>query len=230
MAIFAIGDLHLSHGRDKPMDIFGPDWANHTEKIREGWESVVGDDDLVIIPGDISWAMQLTEALPDLQWLAALKGTKLLVRGNHDYWWSSIGKVRSMLPPSIHALQNDHFAWGKWTICGTRGWLCPGEEGFDNEKDQKLYLREVQRLQFSLESTGGRQDLKIIAALHFPPFNRKGQPSAFTALLEQFAVRICVYGHIHDQGREYIFQGRRNGVDYRFVASDGVDFTPLKLA
>ncbi len=229
MSIFAIADLHLSHKQDKPMDVFGDGWDNHPEKLKENWNSLIREDDLVIVAGDISWAMRLEEALPDLHWLGALMGSKLLIRGNHDYWWSSIGKVRSNLPASIYALQNDYFEWGEYVICGTRGWNCPGDQGFDNEEDQKIYLREVQRLQLSLESgkrTGGE---RIIAALHFPPFNRKNEPSAFTSLLEEYGVEICIFGHIHDQGRDYIFQGQRNGVCYKFVAADGLDFKPLRL-
>ncbi len=229
MAIFALGDLHLSHEQDKPMDVFGPGWENHTKKIKENWNRLVGGDDLVIVPGDISWAMRLAEALPDLEWLSNLNGTKLLVRGNHDYWWSSIGKVRSRLPPSVHALQNDHFTWEEFAITGTRGWICPGEDGFDNEHDQKIYLREIQRLQLSLESARSDSFQELIAALHFPPFNRMGQPSAFTDLLEEYRVRICVFGHIHDEGRNSIFQGSKNGVEYRFVAADGNNFSPVRL-
>ncbi len=229
MAIYALGDLHLSHEQDKPMDIFGPEWENHTRKIKKNWDRLVGEGDLVIVPGDISWAMRLPEALPDLEWLSGLRGTKLLIRGNHDYWWSSIGKVRSRLPASVFALQNDHFAWEGWAICGTRGWICPGEEGFDNDQDQKIYLREVQRLQMSLESARKKSYQNLICALHFPPFNRKGQQSAFTALLEEYGVRICVFGHIHDEGRDYIYQGLRNGVEYRFVAADGNNFAPVLL-
>jgi len=229
MAVHAIGDLHLSHDREKPMDIFGPDWENHTEKIRTNWDKTVGDEDLVIVTGDISWAMHLRDAVPDLQWLAALKGTKLLIRGNHDYWWSSISKVRAHLPSSVFALQNDHFSWNSLAVCGTRGWLCPGEDGFDNDHDQKIYNREVQRLRLSLESAHRRGFTAIVAALHFPPFNRQAQPSAFTELLEQYAVKCCLFGHIHDEGRAQIFQGEWNGVDYRFVAADGIGFTPFKL-
>jgi len=229
MTIFAIGDLHLSHHRDKPMDIFGGDWVNHTARISDNWNRVVGAEDLVIVAGDISWAMHLSEALVDLKWLAELNGSKLLVRGNHDYWWSSISRVRALLPETVYALQNDHFAWDDYLVCGTRGWLCPGEEGFDDEHDQKIFQREVQRLHFSLESTKGLEHSGIIAVLHFPPFNRNEKSSDFTALLEQYGVKICVFGHIHDSGREHIFQGIRNGVSYRFVAADGIGFTPLKL-
>ena len=229
MAIYALGDLHLSHGQDKPMDIFGPEWEKHDQKIKENWNYLVKESDLVIVPGDISWAMRLPEALPDLMWLSELKGSKLLIRGNHDYWWSSIGKVRAQLPGSLFALQNDHFTWQGWAICGTRGWICPGEEGFDNEQDQKIYLREVQRLQLSLESARKQSFKDIIVALHFPPYNRRNQPSDFTRLLESFGVRICVFGHVHDEGRDYIYQGVKNGVEYRFVAADGNNFAPVRL-
>lgn len=229
MGIYAIGDLHLSHQQDKPMNIFGEGWDNHIEKIKHNWNRIVEDDDLVVVVGDISWAMRLSEAAPDLEWLSALKGTKLLIRGNHDYWWSSIGKVRASLPQSLNALQNDCFTWGEYTICGTRGWICPGEEGFDNEDDERIYLREVQRLKLSLESARHINAKTIIVALHFPPFNRKNQPSAFTALIEQYKVEICVFGHIHDDGRNFIFQGERNGIIYHFAAADGIGFSPFRL-
>lgn len=229
MVIWAMADLHLSHDRPKPMDIFGKAWENHTERIAANWRRVVGEDDLVIVAGDISWAMDLAGARADLQWIAALPGRKLLIRGNHDYWWSSISKVRAALPAGLAALQNDHCAFGDWAVCGTRGWLCPGEEGFDEEHDEKIYRREIGRLELSLLHARKRGRRSIIAALHYPPFNRRNSPSGFTELLESYGVRHCVFGHIHDQGRERIFQGQRGGVTYRFVAGDGVDFTPVPV-
>ena len=229
MALYAIGDLHLSHAAPKPMDIFGSGWDGHPQKLRENWNRVVSENDLTIVAGDISWAMQLSEAAQDLAWLAALNGQKLLLRGNHDYWWSSIGKVRRALPPGIHVLQNDHFSWGTLAVCGTRGWICPGEEGFNSGQDEKIYKRELLRLQFSLESARKDGFTDLIAALHFPPYNRQGPPSEFTALLEEYRVKGCLFGHIHDPGRERIFQGKHGGVDYRFVAADGVDFTPVLI-
>jgi uncharacterized protein len=229
VAIYAIGDLHLSQAQAKPMDIFGNQWLGHTDRLSENWLEVVNEKDLVIVAGDISWAMHLSEALPDLNWLANLPGIKMLIRGNHDYWWSTIGKVRAALPPSVHVLQNDHFSWNGWSICGTRGWICPGEDGFDSEQDQKIYLREVQRLKLSLLSAAKNAPDPIIAALHFPPFNRKNQPSAFSNLLEEYKVRKCLFGHIHDSGRDNIFQGVRNGIEYHFVAADGLNFRPKLL-
>ena len=228
MAIWAIADLHLSHDRSKPMDIFGPSWENHTRKIAANWRRVVGDEDLVIVAGDISWAMQLSGAVADLNWIAALPGRKLLLRGNHDYLvlhqQGAGGAAARFCRP---AKRSFHFQG--WAICGTRGWLCPGEEGFDSEHDEKIYRREVGRLQLSLESALGAGQSRIIAALHYPPFNRQGGPSGFTELLERCGVRYCVYGHIHDEGRDRLFQGERGGVTYRFIASDGVDFTPVPV-
>lgn len=231
MAVFAIGDLHLSSNQAKPMDVFGPEWEDHGAKTKINWDATVSDEDLVIVAGDISWAMTLPEARSDLEWLAERKGTKVIVRGNHDYWWSSISQVRAALPPSIHALQNDYFSFGSWFICGTRGWLCPGEEGFDSEHDQKIYHREVKRLELSLESARSMGANKIIVALHYPPFTRYSQDSAFTALMEKdWPIEICVFGHIHDQGRNKIFQGQRKGIKYILVAADGVGFTPVLIS
>lgn len=229
MSILAIGDLHLSASVNKPMDIFGEAWVNHTAKIKAGWEKVVETGDLVLVLGDISWAMKLEEAVLDLKWIENLKGTKLLIRGNHDYWWSSLKKVRAALPPSLFALQNDSFLWGDTVICGTRGWVCPGEEGFDEERDEKIYRRELERLRLSLEDALRKEHKRIIAALHYPPFNRQHEESGFTLLLEEYRVDLCVFGHIHDEGRNRIFQGEKRGVSYRFAAADGINFTPIKL-
>jgi uncharacterized protein len=181
------------------------------------------------VAGDISWAMHLSEAINDLNWIEKMPGSKVLIRGNHDYWWSSIGKVRAVLPASIRALQNDSLSWDNWSICGTRGWICPGDDGFDHEHDQKIYLREIKRLELSLKNAAENGPRAIIVALHFPPFNRKNQPSAFTELLEAYRVQKCIFGHIHDSGRDYVLQGIHNGVDYHFVAADGLDFSPKLL-
>ena len=229
MAVYAIGDLHLSHHQPKPMGVFGPEWDDHPAKIRRNWNRVVGDDDLVIVAGDISWAMQLAAAAPDLEWLAELNGEKLLVRGNHDYWWSAIGKVRAALPARMHALQNDHFPWKGWAICGTRGWLCPGEAGFNPDEDEKIYRRELLRLELSLQSSLRAGFSNLLAVLHYPPYPRQGPPSSFTGLLEKAGVKHCVFGHIHEAGREAIFRGEWGGVNYHFVAADGVDFTPALI-
>ncbi len=230
MVIRALADLHLSSKVNKPMDIFGPDWDNHVQKIKQNWEENVKEDDLVIIPGDISWAMHLKEAIYDLEWISNLHGKKLLLRGNHDYWWSSLKKIREALPPDIEVLQNDHFFWEGWAICGTRGWLCPGDYRFEEEQDQKIYLRETLRLEFSLKSAYDRGHRKIIVATHFPPFNVKRDPSGFTELMEEYRVEICIYGHLHGEAINTAYEGQMNGTNYVFVSADKLNFTPILIA
>jgi len=229
VALLALADLHLSRGAAKPMDIFGPIWSNHEEKIATNWKRVVQPEDLTLVPGDISWALKLNEALPDLHWLAQLPGRKLLLRGNHDYWWSGIGKVRRALPPDIHALQNDHFSWGEWAICGSRGWLCPGHEGFDPRRDERIYQREIQRLKLSLESAQRAGFRQIVVALHYPPTNGRHEESGFTSLFTQYPVKKCVYGHLHGPAHATALEGEWRGVMYYLVAADAVDFTPVVI-
>jgi len=229
MSIWSIADLHLSFSTDKPMEVFGSRWKEHPKKIEEAWKGRVAPEDLVIIPGDISWAMSLPEALVDLEWLSLLPGTKLVIKGNHDYWWSTIGKVRRHLPEGIFALQNDHFNWGKWAVCGTRGWMCPGDMRFEAEQDYKIYQREIIRLELSLQSACRDGATNIIAALHFPPFNMRREPSGFTELLKDYHVAKCLYGHLHGTSLSQAFEGVMDGVEYQFVAADGLNFIPALI-
>ena len=196
MQIYAIADLHLSLTSEKPMDVFGEAWRGHAEKLERNWRECVQDDDLVLIPGDISWAMQLSAALPDLSFIGNLPGRKILLKGNHDYWWSAIGRVRSNLPEGMRALQNDSIVEDGIGICGSRGWLCPGSNNF-NAEDQKIYLRELDRLSLSLASLPAVETK--IAMLHFPPFLDKEKGSGFTERLEEAGVQIVVYGHLHGE-------------------------------
>lgn len=176
MKLFAIGDLHLSHSSNKPMSIFGPNWDNHAERIAAAWRERVSDEDAVLIPGDISWAMQLDEARLDIEYIAALPGKKVIMRGNHDYWWGSISKVRDMLPCCMYALQNDTVELGSVTIAGSRGWICPGSSGFDSETDQKIYDREVIRLQLSL--SGANRAAASSSCCITPHSTRNGRQAA----------------------------------------------------
>lgn len=223
MKVFAIGDLHLSGGTDKPMDVFGPAWQNHGERIANAWMDSVSQEDVVLLPGDFSWAMQLSQAKADMEWLAALPGTKLMIRGNHDYWWNSVTQVRAALPPSMFALQNDCFSFCDLHVAGTRGWICPGSAVFSTD-DQKIYDREVLRLGLSLSAlpSGGRR----IAMLHYPPFNENRAPSGFTEQLERAGVELVVYGHLHGRSCRGGFEGVRNGVEYRLVSADHIEFKP----
>jgi len=229
MNIWSIADLHLSFSTDKPMEVFGERWSEHPVKIKIAWENKIKPEDLVVIPGDISWGMSLLEARADLEWLASLPGTKLIIKGNHDYWWSSISKVRQNLPPGIFALQNDHFNWGAWSVCGTRGWICPGEPRFDENEDHKIYLREVIRLELSLKSAYNNGGRTLLVALHYPPFNANQDPSEFTRLLKEYGVKKCLYGHLHGAALEQAFEGEMDGIEYRLVAADGLDFNPALI-
>ncbi len=226
MKVFAIGDLHLSGAVDKPMDIFGPAWENHAQRIAENWRSIVGDDDLVLLPGDFSWAMHLKDALVDMAFLSELPGTKVLIRGNHDYWWNSVTQVRASLPTKMHVLQNDCVSYGGIHIAGTRGWTCPGSMNFLPE-DQKIYDREVLRLGMSLSGLP-RNGLRI-AMLHYPPFNENRAPSGFSQALERANIQLAIYGHLHGRSCRSGFEGIRNGVEYMLVSADHIGFAPKLL-
>ncbi|MBE5785480.1 MAG: phosphohydrolase [Clostridiales bacterium] len=224
MKLFALADLHLAGSVDKPMDVFGPQWDNHLARIREAWLDTVGEDDLVLIPGDISWAMQLKDALPDFETIAALPGVKLILRGNHDYWWNSLSKVRAVLPPGIHALQNDAFIWGDIAIAGSRGWPCPGSIGFDEKEDRPIYEREVIRMGLSLSKVPKGKTL--VCMMHYPPFNERRMPSGFTELFEQHGARHVIYGHLHGKACKNAFEGERNGIFYSLCSADHLQFKP----
>lgn len=224
MQIFALGDLHLSHACPKPMDIFGPNWDGHAGRVAAAWRALVGAEDAVLIPGDISWAMDLSGARPDLEFIAGLPGVKVLLRGNHDYWWSSLSKVRAALGPGMRALQNDCVVLGGVAVVGTRGWLCPGSAPFDPAQDQRLYERELIRLELSLKAAPA--GLPKLCMLHYPPFNEKRQQSGFTALLEAYGVERAVYGHLHGKSCKNAFEGTRNGVTYTLCSADHLGFAP----
>lgn len=231
MSVYAISDLHLPGGTVKPMDIFGPHWAGHFEKIQEDWRARVLPGDLVLIPGDISWAMLLSQALGDLEAIGRLPGSKVLLRGNHDYWWGSISRVRAALPPGMHALQNDALLFSDVLLCGSRGWLCPGAAPLSTS-DAKVYERELARLALSLEAgekkAAGR-DVWRIAMLHYPPFADKSGPTEVTSLLARHGVEDAVYGHLHGPGLVGAFSGEMGGVRYHQVSCDGLSFRLLKL-
>ncbi len=228
MKIYALGDLHLYGSQDKPMDIFGPHWLNHQLNIEQNWRAVITEDDLVLIAGDISWAMTLDEVLPDLTWIHNLPGKKVLVRGNHDYWWKKISLLNS-LHENMFFLQNTAYQSQNCWIVGSRGWLCPGSNNFQTD-DLKIYQREILRLTFSLQAVPKDQTHPIIAVLHYPPCNELQEDSGFTKLFEEYNVEHVVYGHLHDEKSfETTLQGVRNGVNYHLVSADYLKFRPLLL-
>ncbi len=221
MTVWAISDLHLP-ARQKPMDVFGPHWLNHFERIQEDWRQKVRDEDVVLLPGDLSWAMRLEEALEDIERVGALPGRKILLRGNHDYWWSSIGRVRRILPQGCYALQNDSLLMDGLLFAGSRGWTIPGEPDGDSD-DARIYRRERLRLEMSLSSARARDaEAPLIVLMHYPP--RMEGVAGFSDILERYAARDVVYGHLHGAGLAGAVRGEIDGVRYHQVSCDGLDF------
>ena len=221
MKVFAISDLHLSINSNKPMTIFGPVWENYLEEIESSWSSLVTENDLVLISGDISWAMKLNDAKADLNYLSKFSGKKVIIKGNHDYWWSSISGVRSLLPENLYALQNDALRFGNYVVCGSRGWTVP-EITHKTEDDEKIYKRELIRMELSLKSA---LELKqdgdtLIVMMHYPPFNSKLEENDFTKLFEQFGVDIVVYGHLHSYDKKQRLITYINNIKYYLTSCD----------
>ncbi|MDO5715166.1 MAG: metallophosphoesterase [Tissierellia bacterium] len=223
--IFAIGDLHFDHSKKKPMDIFGPNWIDHEEKIMKYWKDQVGPQDVVLLVGDISWGLKLKDAVNDLHRIHQLPGQKIISKGNHDYWWSSLGKMKGLGFHSLHFLNNNSYTIGDIGICGTRGWAPRDSQEF-SQQDEKIYLREVGRLKLSLDSVKQKEK---IAMIHYPPFNQDFTPNEFSKMLADYNVRHCIYGHLHGPGHRYVFNGELLGVKYQCVASDYVDFKLQKI-
>lgn len=225
MALYAIGDLHLSFSTDKPMDVFGSHWDRHFEKIKKNWEAFVSPEDTVLVPGDISWAMQLEEARTDLDWIEALPGRKVLLRGNHDYWWASLKKMQTAYP-DLFFLQNNHAVFGSYAICGTRGWICPNDTRADAH-DEKIYRRELMRLEMSLKSAEAAGLKRKIVMLHYPPTNDRLETSGFIDLIDGYGAEFVLYGHLHN-AKSYAagIKGVVGGVSYELVSSDYIDFKP----
>ena len=236
MKILAIGDLHLSFGQgvEKPMDIFGELWQGHAQRLKEQWLASVKPEDVVIICGDLSWGLKLAEAEADFEWLRALPGRKAVFKGNHDLWWQSAGKLNRLYgDENLVFVQNTAFlacmGEKKIAICGTRGWLCPGEDMF-SEADRKIYERELGRLRLSLAEGKAAGADEIIGVLHFPPTNDKLERSGFTQLMSEYGVRTCVYGHLH--GEEAFKKGLRgiyDNVRYELVSLDYLRGCPKEV-
>ncbi len=230
MEIYSISDLHLDINNTKPMDIFGPVWHGHEEKVRLDWVEKVRADDVVILAGDYSWAMKLEDVVPDFKFLDSLPGKKIIIRGNHDYWWSSLSKVRSILPKNTFALQNDAIKIGEYIFCGNRGWILP-EGKTDNETNRKLYARELIRLELSLQSAKKLQtnNEKIIFITHYPPFNSKREPSEYTRVIESYGVTAVVFGHLHGYVNPKMLFNEINGVKYFMTSCDAVKNKLVKI-
>jgi predicted phosphohydrolase len=244
--IWAIADLHLSFGvPEKSMDLFGPAWKDHAARIEKHWREKVSDRDLVLLPGDISWAMRIAEAAPDIDWIAALPGTKVMIRGNHDYWWTSVNKVRKVLPDRVHIVQNDAFNWNGVSVGGARLWDTP-EFNFDpyieyreNPKQRekvvehqapevmaRIYERELHRLELSLQQLDQKASVRIVMT-HYPPVDAEMNRSLASALFEKYNVDICLFGHLHNVLENALPYGEARGVRYQLVSCDYINCDPV---
>ncbi|MGI5985317.1 MAG: serine/threonine protein phosphatase [Clostridiales bacterium] len=228
MALYAIGDLHLSISTNKPMDIFGSVWENHTEKLKDSF-SALSSDDVTVICGDLSWGMNLDEAKEDFLFIDNLPGRKIILKGNHDYWWSTASKAKSFFRESgittIDILNNNCFFYGcDAAICGTRGWFYEEEKG--TEHDKKILNRELGRLETSLKAAGDR---KKYVFLHYPPKYGTYVCEEILDLFEKYGVIMCCAGHIHGKGLHSRFEGEFRGVTHRLVSADYLNFVPIKI-
>lgn len=224
MKIYAISDLHISTNTNKPMDVFGGNWVGYLDKIFSNWKQKVNNEDLVLIGGDISWAISIEDAKKDLDLLKDLPGKKVFIKGNHDYWWSGIGKVRAILDENEFALQNDCIKFDNVIICGSRCWAVPGAPDF-NQADEKIYKREAERLKLSFKTVEKvRKDGDIVIALvHYPPFNVHREDNLFTEIFENNKVDIVVYGHLHGKSVKADKTVYKKGVKYYLTSCDQVN-------
>lgn len=227
MSLYTIGDLHLSLGVEKPMDVFGGRWTDYVEKISEGF-SGLNEDDLTVICGDITWGMTMEQALPDFKFIDALPGKKIVLKGNHDLWWTTAAKTKKFFAENdistIEVLHNNSFNYEAIAICGTRGWFY--EESKNDEHDKKIMKREVMRLETSLRSAG---DLDKYVFLHYPPRYQNYSCPEILELLKKYDVKKCLYGHIHGAGCAFAFNGMYEGTEFKLVSADHLQFRPVKL-
>lgn len=235
MAIYVIGDLHLSFGVDKPMDIFGNNWLNHAERIKENWLAKVKDEDTVILPGDFSWATYLDEAYKDFEFLNSLPGRKILLRGNHDYWWETLSKMNKYLKENnfenIEFIYNTSALVEEKIIVGTRGWTTVN---YNQEENQKMLKRETARLKLSIEDGIKKfgEDKEIIAFIHYPPFFKEtvSEEIDFIKLLKKYPqIKRCYYAHLHSSAHREAIEGNIDGIEYKLVSSDYLNFDLMKI-
>ena len=223
MALYAMGDTHLSLGTDKPMDVFGGGWTGYVDKLREGFAQVAPED-TVVVCGDISWGMSLEQARADFAFLDALPGRKILLKGNHDYWWNTAAKMHAFFAENgfttLHLLHNNCQLYGDLALCGTRGWF------YEETGDQKVFNRELIRLEASLKAAGEREKLCF---LHYPPLYQGYRCQEIIDLMERYGATRCYYGHLHGGSHRLAVSGRQGGVEYHLVAADYLGFQPEKI-
>ena len=227
MSLYAIGDLHLCLGAPKPMDIFGGNWVGYMDKL-ESSLSVIQPEDTTVLLGDLSWSLDLNDAKADFDWISRIPGRKIILKGNHDYWWSTSAKFYNFCQANGYSdmwvLNNNHFEYNGMAICGTRGWFF--EEDRSGAHDEKVFKRELLRLEASLKSAGS---LPKMVFLHYPPLYKGYTCSEIIALLNQYHVKHCFYGHLHGPSHGLAVEGVWNGIDYRLVSADKLNFIPFRV-
>ncbi len=230
MNVFAISDLHLPGGMDKPMTLFGAEWTDHLNRIKADWRAKVAPEDIVLLCGDLSWGMTLDDVKGDLDSLKDLPGEKVFIRGNHDFWWHGITKVRATAPDAtFHFLQNDCIKFGSIVICGSRGWTCPGSQDY-GPQDEKLYLREAERFKLCFNEVHKvwKEGDTLIVCIHYPPYSLKNPGTLFTRTFEEEGASKVVFGHIH--GETYFpLRQQREGTEYILTSCDKVAFKLVKI-
>lgn len=227
MALYAMGDTHLSFGVDKPMDRF-PGWENYVARMEDNWKKLIKPEDTIVIPGDISWGMSLEEAKPDFQWLQDLPGTKLIGKGNHDYWWSTMNKMNLFLEAqgfdTLHFLHNNAYVVGDVAVCGTRGWFFDD----DTPHSEKVINRECGRLKTAIDAAyaTGKEPLVF---LHYPPVTNERECTPIMNVLRESGIEKCYYAHLHGAAIRHAFQDERDGIRFQLISADSMKFCPLKL-
>ena len=229
MALYAIGDLHLSLASNKPMDVFGAGWTNYVERIREGF-SALTEDDVTVLCGDLSWAMGLEESLEDFRFIDALPGKKYIIKGNHDYWWNTASKMKKFFEANglttMEVMHNNSFLYGDVALCGTRGWFYEEDAAAGSHND-KVLQRELGRLETSLKAAGEREK---ICFLHYPPLYHGYRCEEVLKLLKQYDVKRCCYGHLHGPSHRLAVRGAAEGIEFTMVSADYLSFSPKKIA
>ena len=228
MALYAIGDLHLSFAAGKPMDKFGGGWKNYIEKIETGFQTL-GSGDVCVLCGDISWGMYLEESLEDFLFIDRLPGRKIILKGNHDYWWSTAAKMKAFFEAndigSIDILHNNCFYYNDAAICGTRGWLA--DEELSLEQNGKIMAREVMRLRASLQAAGNA--IEKLCFFHYPPRLKNNVCAGILSAMNEYGIKKCVYGHLHGDGHRLAVRGTIEGIEYEIVSADFINFTPQRV-
>ena len=226
MSIFVIGDLHLSLGAEKPMDIF-PGWQGYLPKLEKNWRTLVAPQDTVVLAGDTSWAMKLEETAADFAFIQSLPGQKILLKGNHDYWWTTAAKMERYLAANgfdtLHILHNNSYLVEGVSLCGTRSWMMDGSEPLD----EKVMNREIGRLRMSLEAAA--PETERVVFLHYPPVYPHANAPQVVGVLQEYGVKRCFYGHLHGNAIRFAQQGVVDGIEYRLISADGLGFCPYKI-